>query len=65
MDIKLTKCLKLHGNNYSYCHEKTNRQFDGQLAWALRTSITLAQWLANPMHLCYVNLGCALLYINI
>ena len=25
----------------------------------------LARWLANPMHLCYANLGYALLYINI
>ena len=25
----------------------------------------LARWLANPIHLCYANLGYALLYINI
>jgi hypothetical protein len=37
-------------------------QFDRQLAWALRTGITLARWLANPIHLCYANLGYALLY---
>ena len=42
-----------------------DRQFDGQLAWALRTGITLARWLANPMHLCYANLDYALLYIDI
>jgi hypothetical protein len=46
------------------CHEKTDGQFDGQLAWALRTGFTLARWLANPTHLCYANLGYALLYIN-
>jgi ankyrin repeat protein len=40
----------------SKCHGKTG--------WALRTGIMLARWLANPMHLCYANLGCALLYIN-
>ena len=39
-----------------------DRQFDGQLAWALRTGIILARWLANPMHLCYANLDYALLY---
>ena len=44
---------------------QSDRQFDRQLAWALRTGFTLARWLANPMHLCYANLGYALLYINI
>ena len=40
-------------------------QFDKQLAWTLRTGIALARWLANPIHLCYANLGYALLYIDI
>ena len=44
---------------------QSDRQFDGQLAWALRAGITLARWLANPMHLCYANLDYALLYIDI
>jgi hypothetical protein len=42
-----------------------DRQFDRQLAWAIRTGITLARWLANLTHLRYANLGYALLYINI
>ena len=72
-DFARIYCHKLefleYNNVASTCHEKTyrqsDRQFDGQLAWALRTGFTLARWLANPMHLCYANLGYALLYINI